>query len=98
MTQNARKSSPIFNAEVTFNNSFFAGTTAKGVAFRKSQGATLKLADGREISRTVMAFGDQLAPVKNSLRKGRTVKLAVQHDGGSVKVIGFQRDKIAAAA
>lgn len=94
--QTARRFSPIFVADVTLNNSVISGKTKADVPFKKSAEATIKKADGTTMVRTIMAFGNQLAEVNNSLRKGRTVKLAVQHDGGSVKVIGYPRDKVAA--
>lgn len=91
--QNARPFSRIFTADVTINNSVTSGTTAKGVPFKKTAAATITKADGSTVTRTVMAFGDQLAEVGSRLRKGRTVSLAIQHDGGSVKVIGLPREK-----
>jgi hypothetical protein len=44
-----------------------------------------------------MGFGDQVKGLKN-LAKGKSVRLAVQRDGGSVKIIGEVIEKAAAAA
>src|SRR3546814_13641290 len=46
---------------------------------------------------TTMAFGKSYAEVGKLLRKGRAVDLAVQFDGGTVKVLGRPRDKVAEA-
>ena len=89
-----RKFSPIFSADVTLG-SIASGTTKKGVPYVKSA-ATVTLPSGQTVPRMVMAFGEQLAAVRKVLRKGRTVKLAVQHDGGTMKIIGFPRPKAAA--
>ena len=89
-----RKFSPIFTASVTPTASVAYATTAKGVPYAKFP-ATVGFKGG-DAQRTVMAFGDQLAAVRKSLRKGRAVELAIQHDNGTVKVIGLPRENVAA--
>jgi len=91
-----RKFSPIFNAPVTQTGEMIEKTTAKGVPYAKFQ-ADVGMKGG-VVPRTVMAFGDQLASVRDSLAIGQTVELAVQRDGGTIKLIGFPREKAAAAA
>lgn len=95
-TQPARRFSPIFVADVTINNPIVGGKTMKDVPFMKTPSATITKPDGSSIERTLMAFGNQLSEVESSLVEGATVKLAVQYDGGSVKIVGYPREKVAA--
>lgn len=91
-----RKFSPIFNAPITPTGEMTEKTTRKGVPYvRFPAEVGMK---GGPVPRTVMAFGDQLAAVRDSLKEGQTVELAVQRDGGTIKLIGFPREKVAAAA
>ena len=91
-----RKFSPIFNATITF------GAVATSVGKNKAEYAKsvsdVTLPDGQTVQRTVMAFGDQLASVKPVVSEGNTAELAVQFDGGTLKVIGYPRPKAAAEA
>jgi hypothetical protein len=91
-----RKFSPIFNATITPTGEMVESTTAKGVPYGKFQ-AEVGMKGGA-VPRTVMGFGEQLASVRDSLVVGQTVELAVQRDGGTIKLIGFPREKVAAAA
>lgn len=64
-------------------------TNAKGETYLKipeSQVTSIKT--GKSSSRTVMVFGKSVAMVKDMLVEGQAVDLAVQNDGGSVKIIG----------
>lgn len=89
-----RKYSPIFSARLTLGA--IAISAAKtGVEYAKAK-AQVVLPSGQSVERTVMAFGDQLASVRDVLVEGNTVTLAVQHDGGTMKIIGHPREKAAA--
>jgi hypothetical protein len=92
----SRKFSAIFNAPVTQTGEMIEKTTAKGVPYARFQ-ADVGMKGG-VVPRTVMAFGDQLAAVRDALEIGKTVDLAVQKDGGTIKLIGFPREKVATAA
>lgn len=86
-----RKFSKIFPATITFGDSVIVSETKGGVVYAKCE-AQVEMSDGRKVARTVMAFGDQLMSVQPDFAPGNTVKLAVQHDGGTMKVIGYPRD------
>jgi hypothetical protein len=90
MTQN-RKFSPIFNASIAVG-SIALLETKKGVPYAKSV-SQVTLPSGQTVPRTVMAFGDQLSAVSDVFKEGATVTLAVQHDGGTMKIIGHPREK-----
>ena len=49
-------------------------------------------------TRTVMAFGPSAKDIRDLLAEGRPVDLAVQFDGGTVKIIGSPRERQAKAA
>ncbi len=89
--QNRRKYSPIFNAVITVTGDIDEKTTSKGDPYARFQ-ADVDMKGG-VAKWTVMAFADRLAKVRESLVPGRPVELAVQRDGGTIKVIGFPRSK-----
>ncbi|AXK43853.1 hypothetical protein [Erythrobacter aureus] len=91
---NARRFSPIFVATVT-PASIATGTAKNGNDYAKMQGATVQQDGKADKTMTVMAFGDQHAEVADHLIEGQPVDLAVQYDGGSLKVIGLPRAKAA---
>lgn len=93
----AKSFSPIFVATVT-PAAIVTKTSAKGTDYALMQGATVQKGDAEPKSLTVMAFGKSHAEVANLLETGTPVELAVQYDGGSLKVIGLPREKPAAAA
>jgi hypothetical protein len=93
----ARSFSKIVPATITFNETVSKAKTVKGVDYKKSANATVAYENGKTETRTVMGFGAQIDGIKN-LAKGKTVRLAVQRDGGSVKIVGLVREKAAAAA
>jgi hypothetical protein len=93
----ARSFSKIVAASITFNNPVVSAKTVKGTTYKKSSEATVAYENGKTETRTVMGFDKQIEGLKN-LRKGATVRLAVQRDGGSVKIIGEVREKAAAAS
>jgi hypothetical protein len=93
----ARSFSKIVPATITFTESVVKSKTVKGVDYKKSANATVAYENGKTETRTVMGFGAQIDGIKN-LAKGKTVRLAVQRDGGSVKIVGLVREKAAAAA
>jgi hypothetical protein len=92
-----RSFSKIVAASITFNNPVTSAKTVKGATYKKSAEATVAYENGETVTRTVMGFDKQIDGLKN-LRKGATVRLAVQRDGGSVKIVGLVREKAAAAS
>jgi hypothetical protein len=92
-----RAFSKIVPASIKFNNSVSKAQTVKGVDYKKSPEATVTFENGDVVTRTVMGFGPEVMALKN-LAKGKTVRVAVQRDGGSVKIVGAVREKAAAAA
>ena len=86
----------MFKTKITFG-SVTSGTTAKGVPYKTAKGSVMTKKDGSTREITVMAFGDQLAEIKNVFRKGRTADLTVVFDGATLKAIGFPRAKQPAA-
>jgi len=92
-----RAFSKIQPATITFTDSVTSATTSKGVDYKKSQNATVAFENGDTVTRTVMGFGPAIAGLKN-LRKGRSVRVAVQRDGGSIRIVGAVREAAAAAA
>jgi len=92
-----RSFSKIVPATITFTESVRKAQTKGGIDYKISQNATVAFENGETVTRTVMGFGAQIDGLKN-LAKGKTVRLAVQRDGGSVKIIGEVREKAAAAA
>ena len=89
-TQNAHRFSPIFVATVT--PASVSTRTGKNGKYALMQGATVQYGETRK-EMTVMAFGKSRDEVASKLRKGRPVDLAVQFDGGTMKVIGFPLEK-----
>lgn len=88
----SRKFSPIFTADVTFGAVSIA-KTAKGAPYAKSR-STVAFPNGQVCERQVMAFDRQYESVKDLLVAGRTARLAVQHDGGTVKIVGTPRPSV----
>ena len=58
-------------------------------------GATIAQGDKEPKTMTAMAFGKSHTEVAGLLRKGRPVDLAVQYDGGTVKIVGLPREQAA---
>lgn len=85
----AKKYSKIFTATVTFGDNVTISETKKASIYAKSPESKIEHPDGQVKDRTVMIFGDQLNEVQDSVFPGNTVELAVQYDGGTVKVIGY---------
>jgi len=96
-TKTKRSFSKIQPATITFTESVTSAQTSKGVDYKKSQNATVAFENGDTVTRTVMGFGPALTGLKN-LRKGRSVRVAVQRDGGSIRIVGAVREAAAAAA
>ncbi|AXK43908.1 hypothetical protein [Erythrobacter aureus] len=87
---------PIFAATITPGASIEEKTSATGTAYIKMTGATVARGDKPAQERTVMAFGKSADAVRDMLVEGQPVELAVQYDGGSVKIIGEVREDQAA--
>ena len=98
MTPNtARKFSPIFVATITpasIENKVSAG----GANYLLCAGARFERPGQDAQTRTVMAVGQSAHDVRQLLAVGKPVELAVQFDGGTVKVVGTPRERQAAAA
>ncbi len=91
------KFSPIFIATVTPGSvSTRNGKNGKYIYSAKTTYATDKMEAPRET--TLMAFGKCYEAVAGKLRKGRSIDLAVQFDGGTLKAIGLPREQAPAAA
>ncbi len=88
---------PIFNATVTPGDSIENLKSATGTDYIKMTDAAVQTTNGSS-QRTVMAFGKSAEDVRDLLVSGEPVELAVQYDGGSVKVIGRPREETPAAA
>jgi hypothetical protein len=96
-SNNARRFSPIFRATVT-PATVSTRTDKSGNNYAFMAGATIAQEGKEPKTMTTMAFGKSYEEVGKLLRKGRSVDLAVQFDGGTVKVIGLPREKVAEAA
>jgi hypothetical protein len=91
---NARPFNPIFVAAIT-PASVSTRTASNGNKYAVMQGATIEQPGKDARQGTVMAFGAQRDEVAKLLRKGKRVELAVQHDGGTLRVVGLPRAKAA---
>ena len=86
---------PIFPATIT-PASIERKQTAKGTDYLLMQNATVER-DGKDAqTRTAMAFGKSVTDVESMLESGTPVELAVQFDGGTVRIVGPVREKQAA--
>src|SRR3546814_17920459 len=94
---NARRFSPIFVATVT-PATVSTRTDKSGNKYAYLAGATIAQEGKETKTMTTMAFGKSYAEVGKLLRKGRAVDIDVPFDGGTVKVIGRPRQKVAEAA
>lgn len=96
MTQNtapARRFSPIFVATIT--PAAIDTREGKNGAYAFMQGSTVSQEGKEPKTMTVMAFGKSHTEVSELLVTGKPVDLAVQYDGGTLKVIGVPREKAA---
>ena len=95
--QTARKFSPIFVATIT-PTSIETKQSKDGAAYLLCSGARFERPGQEPQTRTVMAFGQSANDVRDMLAAGKPVELAVQFNGGTVKVIGAPRERQAAVA
>ena len=97
MAKNANRKrkrfSKIFPATITFGDTIVVSETKHNVVYARSPEAKVVLPDGSTVNRTVMAFGNQLMSVQPDIAPGGTVRLAVQHDRGTMKIVGYPRDE-----
>jgi hypothetical protein len=93
---NDRGFRPIFNATIT-PASIETKQSAKGSDYILMQGATVETSK-RSGQRTVMAFGKSAEAVRDLLVSGQAITLAVQYEGGTVRVIGLPREEAPAEA
>lgn len=84
------------NAARRYTPTFVATVTPSSVATRTGKnGRYVLLKDaeiahkGNTMTRTVMAFGQSRDAVAKLLHKNRPVDLAVQFDGGTVRIVGL---------
>lgn len=96
MSSPARSFSPIFVAEVTAPSiEHLDGANGK---YMRLRGATLVMPKGKEIVRTVMAFGKSYSDVASLLKPDCREQLAIQFDGPIVRIVGLPRDKTTTSA
>lgn len=81
---------PIFTVAIT-PASVSTRTSANGRKYAYMGNATIEQSGKEPRQATVMAFGDQRDAVAKLLRKGKRVELAVQRDGGCLRVIGLPK-------
>lgn len=93
----AKRFSKIFTAQVSFGDDVTVSQDRRKSVYGRA-GAAVKLPDGQVVNRTVMAFGNQLVSVQPDFVPGNVVDLAVQFDGGTLKVIGYPREQATAKA
>ena len=72
------------------------GEAVNGQQFASAKNATISRKNRPDCQRTVMAFGPA-ASILGSLKAGEPVRLLVQHNGGTLRVIARASDDGAAA-
>lgn len=82
-----RRFNPIITATVT--PASVSTRQGKNGTYLVLSGATVER-NGNSVQRTVMAFGKAVEQI-GKLRKGRAIELALQHDGGTMRVVGLPR-------
>src|SRR3546814_793953 len=95
--QTARKFSPYFAATIT-PESIESKKSHDGADYLLGSGAKFERPGQEAQTRTVMAFGRSAADVHKLLTTGKPVELAVQFNGGTIKVIGTPRERQAATS
>ena len=65
--------------------------TVKGQPYSTLKNAKISREGREDIVRTVMAFGPASSSIAEHMVPGVPVQLAVQHDGGSLRIIGLPR-------
>lgn len=80
---------PTFVATVTPTD-LDTGTTEGGQPYAKLKDARISRSGKPDIVRTIMAFGPA-AGVASELEKGVPVELAVQSNGGTLRLVGLPR-------
>lgn len=85
-----RLSMPDFIASVFFEN-ISAGFSTDGTPYYTMQGCNLVLPDGREVTRTVMAFGQAHDLVRDTILGGNELVAFLSYSGSTLKVVGVQR-------
>ena len=86
----------IFTATVT-PASIVSSKTKNDKPYLTMAGATVSH-KGNDRTRTVMAFGKSAEAIQDLRVEGQPIDLAVQYDGGTVRVIGLPREAAPAAA
>lgn len=95
--QTARKFSPIFVATIT-PESIEIKKSHDGADYLLCSGAKFERPGQEPQTRTVMAFGRSATDVQKLLTAGQPVELAVQFNGGTIKVIGTPRERQASVS
>lgn len=87
-----------FDAVATFDGDESKyGTSRKGEPYLMVRGVAVDTGD-EIVQRTVMAFGDAMAPAKELLFPGRPVRLRLRDAGSIMKVVGAASPTAADAA
>jgi hypothetical protein len=84
----------VISVEIKPESTVTAGTGANGQPFASIKEAAIARNGRPDTRQTVVAFGPA-ASILASLEPSRPVQLAVQHNGGTLRVIGLPRAKIA---
>jgi hypothetical protein len=92
-----RKFSPIFQATVTFGDDMLIADDKNGRIYGRVKGQVI-YRDGSTKDRTIMVFGGALQAIQPHFVPGNTVQVAVQHDEGTVIIVGLPREKRPIAA
>lgn len=85
-----RKFRPTFVVTIT-PTEIASSDTSKGQPYSSLKDATISRAGHADVTRTVMAFGPASSEIAEHLVPGVPVQLAVQHDGGSLRLVGRPR-------
>lgn len=90
-----RKFRPTFTVTVTPVEAATVGDTSKGQPYASLRDAKVSRDGQPDIVRTVLAFGEPNSRLASNLEPGVPIRLAVQHDGGSLRLIGLPREDAA---
>jgi len=87
----SRKFRPTFLVTITPQEEVDSGRTSKDQPYSTLRNALVSR-DGREdVVRTVMAFGQASSGLAAFLKPGKPVTVAVQHDEGTLRIVGEPR-------
>ncbi len=87
MANAARRFSPTFVATVTPDT--VDTRTGKNGPYAVLKGAQISTPKGEEMTRTVMAFGQDHDLLEGKLHSGQPLDLKVRYDGGTLRIVGL---------